>query len=50
MVSTFEVSNLDTFIEINDEQPLNMPLIDVTFEVSKFDTFIEVNNEQPLNI
>ena len=50
MVSTFEVSKLDTFIEINDVHPLNIPLIVVTFEVSKLDTFIEVNDEQPLNI
>ena len=39
---TFELSKLVKFNEVKDEQPKNMPCIDLAFEVSKLDKSILV--------
>ena len=47
---TFDVSKLDKFNEVNDEQPENIENVYITFDVSKLDKFNEVNDEQSENI
>ena len=42
---TFEVSKLDKFNEVNDEQPSNIKYIDTHSEVSKLDRSISVISE-----
>ena len=47
MSVTFDVSKLDTSIDVKFVQSLNIEPVQVTFEVTKFDTSIAVSNEQP---
>ena len=43
---SWEVSKLDKFKEVNDEQETNISFISITFEVTNFDKFNEVNDGQ----
>ena len=50
MLVTLLVLKLERLIEVNEEQPENIPLISVTLIVLKLDRLIEINDEQPENI